>query len=70
MAPKVTDARWFKSSASSVSGCVEVAFLPGRRVGVRDSRSPASPPHVLSGSAWTAFLARVKRGDFDLPGGR
>jgi Domain of unknown function (DUF397) len=70
MAPTVSDACWFKSSASSVSGCVEVAFLPERQVGVRDSRSPAIPPHVLSGHAWMAFLARAKKGDYDLPAGR
>jgi hypothetical protein len=69
MAPTVTDACWFKSSTSSVSGCVEVAFLPGRQVGVRDSRNLAIPPHVLSGGAWMAFLAGAKKGDYDLPAG-
>jgi hypothetical protein len=66
-AREVQRPRWFKSSSSSVTGCVEVAFLPGRRVGVRDSVSPAVPPHVMGSHAWAAFLAGVKKGDFDLP---
>jgi hypothetical protein len=70
MTPEVMQAQWFKSSSSSVTGCVEVAFLPGRRVGVRDSRSPAIPPQLLGRLAWTRFLAGAKRGDFDLPAGR
>jgi hypothetical protein len=68
MAPEVSEARWFKSSSSSVTGCVEVAFLPGRLVGVRDSKDLAIPPHVLSHRAWAEFLTRARNGDFDLPG--
>lgn len=67
MTPEVMQAQWFKSSSSSVTGCVEVAFLPGRRVGVRDSKNLALPPHLLSSRAWARFLAGAKRGEFDLP---
>ena len=32
---------WRKSSRSYASGgCVEVAFLPGELIGIRDSKSP------------------------------
>ena len=67
MTPEVMQAQWFKSSSSSVTGCVEVAFLPGRRVGVRDSKNLAVQPHLLSNRAWGRFLAGAKQGDFDLP---
>ena len=38
MTPDFTNARWFKSSASSVTGCVEVAHLPNGLVALRDSK--------------------------------
>jgi hypothetical protein len=60
-------APWFKSSSSSTTGCVEVAFLLGRRVGVRDSKTLATPPHILGHRAWAQFLSAARRGDFDLP---
>lgn len=59
--------RWFKSSASSTAGCVEVAHLPGGGVAVRDSKDRAKAPHVFSQHEWECFLAGVKNGEFDLP---
>ncbi|MCP2241507.1 DUF397 domain-containing protein [Lentzea aerocolonigenes] len=46
---------WRKSSYSATdSDCVEV----GRRVGIRDSKAPAT--HLpVSPAAWTAFLRSV-----------
>ncbi|HEY5987305.1 MAG TPA: DUF397 domain-containing protein, partial [Streptosporangiaceae bacterium] len=38
MTPEASNIDWFKSSASSVTGCVEVAHLPGGLVGLRDSK--------------------------------
>lgn len=67
MTPEVMRVQWFKSSTSSVTGCVEVAFLPGRQVGVRDSKDLAAEPHLLSSRAWARFLACARKGDFDLP---
>ena len=47
---------WRKSSYSGTSSdCVEV----GHRVGIRDSKAPAT--HLpVSGKAWSAFLTEVK----------
>lgn len=59
--------RWFKSSASHPSSCVEVAHLPSGRVGVRDSKDRTLPPHVYDADEWDAFLTGAKRGEFDLP---
>lgn len=67
MTPEVSEPRWFKSSSSSVTGCVEVAFLGGERIAVRDSKSPAHGPHVISSNAWAEFIDGVKNGEFDLP---
>lgn len=62
------DLKWFRSSYSGGNGggnCVEVARLEARRA-VRDSKDPNGPKHVFDGAAWTAFVAGVKRGEFDL----
>ncbi|MDX3656698.1 DUF397 domain-containing protein [Streptomyces sp. ID05-26A] len=51
---------WRKSSYSAnAQNCVEV----GRRVGVRDSKSPATHLPVAPPS-WSAFLLSVKAGKF------
>jgi hypothetical protein len=59
---------WRKSSYSGNGGsdCVEVARnLPGT-VLVRDSKDRAGPRLAVSGDAWSAFVAGIKRGEFDL----
>jgi hypothetical protein len=64
----VTRAVWRKSSRSNGSGgnCVEIASnLPGI-VAVRDSKDPNGPRLVFTPSAWDAFTARVRNGDFDV----
>ncbi|HLI37374.1 MAG TPA: DUF397 domain-containing protein [Streptosporangiaceae bacterium] len=58
---------WFKSSASSTGGCVEVAHLPGGGVALRDSKDRAKAPHVFTAHEWQCFLTGVKSGEFDLP---
>ncbi|MFC4587164.1 DUF397 domain-containing protein [Sphaerisporangium corydalis] len=59
-------AAWCKSSYSGSSGgdCVEVAVLPGGRVGVRDSKDPAGPALVVTAGGWTGFSRCVKDGLF------
>ena len=63
----LTELRWFKSSASSAAGCVEIAHLPDGGVAVRDSKSRGKAPHVFSRHEWECFLAGAKNGEFDLP---
>jgi Domain of unknown function (DUF397) len=67
MTPEFTGAHWFKSSASSVTGCVEIAHLPGGLVGLRDSKDISKAPHVFNRREWHAFLTGVRNGEFDLP---
>jgi hypothetical protein len=62
-----SDLRWFKSSASAVGNCVEVAHLPGGGVAVRDSKDRAKAAHVYTRPEWEAFLVGAKNGEFDLP---
>lgn len=51
-------ARWRKSTRSSASrDCVEVAFLDGGQIGVRDSKNPAGPALVFTPGEWSAFTA-------------
>jgi hypothetical protein len=64
----VTRAVWRKSSYSSGNGgnCVEVASnLPGA-VAVRDSKNMTGLELQFTSQAWTAFVAGIKRGEFDL----
>ena len=58
---------WHKSSYSGTHGnCVEVARnLPGI-VAVRDSKHPSGPVLVTSQDEWRTFIARVRRGQFEL----
>ncbi|MGW4771489.1 DUF397 domain-containing protein [Nocardia sp. NPDC004278] len=62
----LSSARWFKSSRSGATKeCVEVAFLDGGRVGVRDSKNPTGPALVFTPGEWKAFTAGVVDGEFD-----
>lgn len=59
-----------KSSWSAENGnCVEIAELPDRTIGVRDSKdnSPSRPVLTFAFGDWSSFIIGVKRGDFDLP---
>jgi hypothetical protein len=62
----LTGARWVKSSLSNPSGgnCVEVAFLPGSQVAVRNSRQPAGPALVFTALEWAAFIGGAGAGEF------
>ncbi len=56
---------WHKSSYSNANGgCVEVATADAL-VGVRDSKHPTGPVLVFTPQEWSAFLAGVRRGEFD-----
>ena len=58
---------WRQSSQSEVdmSECVEVAFLDGGGVALRDSNSPSRPELRFTRGEWSAFTAGVRRGEFD-----
>lgn len=60
-------AAWRKASRSSTNGgCVEIAAnLPGV-VAVRDSKRPEGGAHVVSRTAFAAFLADVRVGRYDI----
>jgi hypothetical protein len=60
-----TDGVWRKSSWSAPDNCVEVART-ATLIAVRDSKNPSNGALVFTASAWRAFLADAKRGEFDL----
>lgn len=49
------------------SECVEVAFLDGGMVGVRDSKNPTGAALVVAPGEWDAFTAGVNDGEFERP---
>ncbi len=61
--------RWFTSSFSGGNdgSCVEVAHLPGGGVAVRDTKDRSLAPHHHSATAWDAFVAGVRAGEFARP---
>jgi hypothetical protein len=63
----LTGLHWFKSSASSAAGCVEIAHLPEGGVAVRDSKNRGKKAHIFNSHEWECFLIGAKNGEFDLP---
>ncbi|NKY29378.1 DUF397 domain-containing protein [Nocardia gamkensis] len=61
----LSEAKWFKSSYSGGDkACVEVAFLAGGHIGVRDSKNPTGPALMFAPGVWDAFTVGVTDGDF------
>lgn len=61
-------ARWFKSTHSSGGqDCVEVAFLDGGQVGVRDSKNPTGPALIFAPNEWDAFTTGLGNKDLRHP---
>ncbi|MBF6300319.1 DUF397 domain-containing protein [Nocardia amamiensis] len=68
MSVVLSGAEWFKSSYSESGGqCVEVAWLPGGGVGIRDSKNPTGPALVFTPGEWDAFTAGMNDGEFKRP---
>lgn len=62
----LSGAQWFKSSRSTGSkDCVEVAYLSGGMVGVRDSKNHDGVALVFGPDQWDAFTSRLSGGAFD-----
>jgi hypothetical protein len=62
-------ATWIRSSRSGPTGgnCVEVAFLAGGAVAMRNSRQPDGPALLFTAPEWEAFLGGARDGEFDTP---
>ncbi len=65
--PELSRAKWRKSTASNPSECAEVAFVHGS-VLMRHSQSPSGPMLAFTHAEWSAFVAGVRNGEFDLAG--
>jgi len=64
-ATELTEARWRKSSYSQGNGnCVEVAYLDGGAVAVRDSKDASGPALLFTAAEWDAFSAGMADGEF------
>ncbi|MET7458812.1 DUF397 domain-containing protein [Nonomuraea sp. NPDC005501] len=63
----ISSAAWRKSSfCNGSSTCVEVAPLGDGSVALRDGKIGDSPVLVFTEAEWTAFVAGVRDGEFDL----
>lgn len=60
-------ANWRKAEASYANaGCVEIAANLEEVIAIRDSTRPGSGAHVVSKAAFSALLADLKLGRFDI----
>jgi Domain of unknown function (DUF397) len=59
------DQGWVKSSHSGDGACVAVR-RDGSSIQVRDTKDPGGPVLTFTRREWTAFLAGVNDGEFDL----
>jgi hypothetical protein len=70
-ATELADVAWVKSRRSGPTGgnCVEVAFLAGGQVALRNSRHPDGPALVFTRGEWEAFVGGAGEGEFGRPTG-
>ncbi|MGW7461163.1 DUF397 domain-containing protein [Streptomyces sp. NPDC054797] len=60
----ISHVTWEKSSYSLANGdCVEVAYLPGGAVALRDSKSRGVAPLRFTAAEWTAFRSGIAAGE-------
>jgi hypothetical protein len=59
-----TNLIWRRSGRCTNSDCVEIA-KDGDDYLIRDSKAPATEPLRLPGTAWHAFVAAIKDGEFE-----
>jgi hypothetical protein len=64
----LSQANWRKASRSNGAntGCVEIAANLPDVAAVRDSKRPDDGAHVVSRTAFGAFLSDVKAGRYDI----
>jgi hypothetical protein len=65
--PGAAEHTYRTSRHSNGSGCVAVAFAGPGEIRVRDSKQPEGPFLVFDAREWSAFVAGVRDGEFDLP---
>ncbi|WP_432980934.1 DUF397 domain-containing protein [Dactylosporangium sp. CA-233914] len=57
---------WRKSSYCGTTSCVEVANLASDSILVRDAKNPGGSVLSFERESWSAFVAGMKGGEFDL----
>ena len=65
-ASRLVGVTWMKSRRSGPTGgnCVEIAFLDGGEIAMRNSRYPTGPALIFTRAEWDAFLGGAKDGEF------
>ncbi|MEV0756131.1 DUF397 domain-containing protein [Streptosporangium sp. NPDC050280] len=65
---QLRNARWQTSSLSSGgTNCVQIAFLDGGIVALRDSKNPEKAPHLFTDAEYDAFTGGIERGELRRP---
>lgn len=59
------DLMWRRSGSCADQTCVEVAAAEDGHILIRDGKHPDGPVLGFTPMEWAAFLAGVKRGEFD-----
>ncbi|GAB3265679.1 DUF397 domain-containing protein [Kineosporia babensis] len=65
---ELANVAWVKSTRSGANGnSVEVAFLDGGRVALRDAKNPQGPVLRFTPGEWSAFVDGVVDGELRTP---
>jgi hypothetical protein len=57
---------WFKSSRSGPDGACVETFFDGNHIHIRHSKNPDGPRLTFTATEWSAFIAGVQEGEFDI----
>lgn len=62
----ISGVEWQRAPGDTSEASVEIAFLPGGAVAMRNSAEPEGPVLRYTAAEWEAFVLGAKDGEFDL----
>ncbi|GII88585.1 hypothetical protein Ssi03_65750 [Sphaerisporangium siamense] len=61
----ISDATWLSAPGSTSEDRIEIAYLPGGAVAMRNPSDPAGTVLRYTAAEWNAFVLGVRDGEFD-----